>query len=140
MKEFNDIRITPKENEYLKEIKTEVLTSGISLYELLKRPEIGVQSLTKYLTNSYDNEVLEQISLSAKYDGYIKKAMVEVHKMEKAENTRIPLDFDYDSLHNLASEAKQKLKEVRPDTIGQAMRISGVNPADISILTMYLKG
>ena len=140
MKEFNDIRITPKENEYLKEIKTEVLTSGISLYELLKRPEIGVQSLTKYLTNSYDKEVLEQISLSAKYDGYIKKAMVEVHKMEKAENTRIPLDFDYDSLHNLASEAKQKLKEVRPDTIGQAMRISGVNPADISILTMYLKG
>ncbi len=140
MKEFNDIRITPKENEYLKEINTEVLTSGVSLYELLKRPEIEVKSLTKYLTNSYDKEVLEQISLSAKYEGYIKKAMVEVHKMEKAENTRIPLDFDYDSLHNLASEAKQKLKEVRPDTIGQAMRISGVNPADISILTMYLKG
>ena len=60
--------------------------------------------------------------------------------MEKAENTKIPEDFDYDALHNLASEAKQKLKEVRPDTIGQASRISGVNPADISILTMYLKG
>ena len=60
--------------------------------------------------------------------------------MEKAESKKIPYDFDYDSLHNLASEAKQKLKEVRPTTIGQAMRISGVNPADISILTMYLKG
>ena len=140
MDEFKTIRITPKENEYLTTLNTESLSAGVSLYDLLKRPEIEVTNLTKYLNNEYDKEILEQISLEAKYEGYIKKSMVEVKKMEKAENTRIPENFDYDALHNLASEAKQKLKEVRPDTIGQAQRISGVNPADISILTMYLKG
>ena len=140
MNEFKTIRITPKENDYLISLNTKKLTSGVSLYEILKRPEVDINSLLKYLTNEYSKEVLEQISLEAKYEGYIKKSLSEVHKMEKSENTKIPEDFDYDSLHNLASEAKQKLKEVRPDTIGQASRISGVNPADISILTMYLKG
>ena len=111
----------------------------MSLYDLLKRPEIEINSLLKFLKNDYSFEVLEQISLTAKYEGYINKSLKEVEKMEKAENRKIPIDFDYDSLHNLASEAKQKLKEVRPLTVGQAMRISGVNPADISVLTMYLK-
>ena len=140
MEEFNNIRITPNENEYLETLNTKKLNSGISLYELLKRPEININDLTQFLNNNYSDEVLQQISLSAKYEGYIKKSLSEVKKMEKAENTKIPKDFNYDQLHNLASEAKQKLNEVRPDTIGQASRISGVNPADISILTMYLKG
>ena len=140
MDEFNSKRITPKENDYLVSINTGTISSGVSLFELLKRPEVDVLNLVKYLDNSYDKFVLEQVSLSAKYEGYIKKSMQEVKKMEKAENMKIPSDFNYDSLHNLASEAKQKLKEVRPLTVGQAMRISGVNPADISILTMYLRG
>ncbi len=140
MDEFKSVRVTPKENDYLATLNTEILSAGMSLYELLKRPEIDVTSLTKYLSNEYDKAVLEQIALEAKYEGYIKKSLIDVRKMEKAEKTKIPENFDYDSLHNLASEAKQKLKEVRPDTIGQAQRISGVNPADISILTMYLKG
>ena len=140
MDEFNSKRITPKENDYLVSINTGTISSGVSLFELLKRPEVDVLKLVKYLDNSYDKFVLEQVSLSAKYEGYIKKSMQEVKKMEKAENMKIPSDFNYDSLHNLASEAKQKLKEVRPLTVGQAMRISGVNPADISILTMYLRG
>ena len=135
-----NIEITPNENEYLETLNTKKLNSGISLYELLKRPEININDLTQFLNNNYSDEVLQQISLSAKYEGYIKKSLSEVKKMEKAENTKIPKDFNYDQLHNLASEAKQKLNEVRPDTIGQASRISGVNPADISILTMYLKG
>lgn len=138
--EFLNVRITPKENNYLVKLNTEPLNSGISLFELLKRPEININDLIKYLDNSYDKEVLEQISMEAKYEGYINKALKEVKKMMKAENTKIPSDFNYDSLHNLASEAKQKLKEVKPLTIGQAMRISGVNPSDIAILTMYLKG
>ena len=138
--EFYSKRITPKENNYLVSINTGTISSGVSLFELLKRPEVNVLKLVKYLDNDYDKFVLEQVSLEAKYEGYIKKSMQEVKKMEKAENMKIPSDFDYDSLHNLASEAKQKLKEVRPLTIGQAMRISGVNPADISILTMYLRG
>ena len=140
MDEFNSKRITPKENDYLTSIGTGIINSGVSLFELLKRPEVDVSDLVKYLDNEYDKFVLEQVSLEAKYEGYIKKSMQEVKKMEKAENMKIPSDFDYDSLHNLASEAKQKLKEVRPLTVGQAMRISGVNPADISILTMYLRG
>lgn len=137
--EFKGKRVTPSINDYLLSLKTEKISSGVSLYDLLKRPEIEVKHLLKFLENDYSSEVLEQVSLSAKYEGYIKKSLKEVQKMEKAENLKIPDNFDYDSLHNLASEAKQKLKEVRPMTIGQAMRISGVNPADISVLTMYLK-
>ena len=140
MNEFNSKRITPKENDYLISINTGTISSGVSLFELLKRPEVDVLNLVKYLDNKYDKFVLEQVSLEAKYEGYIKKSMQEVKKMEKSENMKIPSDFNYDSLHNLASEAKQKLKEVKPLTVGQAMRISGVNPADISILTMYLRG
>ena len=140
MDEFKTIRITPKENNYLIKLNTEPLNSGISLFDLLRRPEIKIDDLVKYLDNTYEKEVLEQVSMEAKYEGYINKALKEVKKMSKAEKTKIPLDFDYDKLHNLASEAKQKLKEVKPLTIGQAMRISGVNPADIAILTMYLKG
>ena len=82
---------------------------------------------------------MEQVSISAKYEGYINKALREAEKLKSLEDKKIPEDIDYDAMHNLASEAKQKLKEVRPLTIGQAMRISGVNPADISILTMYMK-
>ena len=137
--EFKNTRVTPSINEYLLSLNTEKINSGVSLYDLLKRPEIEINSLLKFLKNDYSFEVLEQISLTAKYEGYINKSLKEVEKMEKAENRKIPIDFDYDSLHNLASEAKQKLKEVRPLTVGQAMRISGVNPADISVLAMYLK-
>ena len=138
--EFKSKRITPKENDYLTSINTGTISSGVSLFDVLKRPEVSIELLVRYLDNSYDNLILEQISLEAKYEGYINKSLQEVKRMQKAENMKIPADFDYDSLHNLASEAKQKLKEVMPLTIGQAMRISGVNPADISILTMYLKG
>ena len=138
--EFKSIRITPKENKYLSSLGTENLKSGISLFELLKRTEVNVSDLVCFLNSSFDEDVLNQVSINAKYEGYIKKSLSEVKRMEKAENFKIPIDFDYDSLHNLASEAKEKLKAIRPLTIGQASRISGVNPADISILTMYLKG
>ena len=137
--EFKEKRLTPKNNDYLVNLGTKELKDGVSLYDLLRRPEINVIDLTKFLDNKYSFEVLEQVSISAKYDGYIKKSLLEAEKLKKLEDKKIPLDIDYDKMHNLASEAKQKLKEVRPLTIGQAMRISGVNPADISILTMYMK-
>ena len=85
MQEFKTKRITPKENEYLISLNTKKLTSGLSLYEILKRPEVDISNLIKYLSEEYSNEVLEQISLEAKYEGYIRKALNEVHKMEKAE-------------------------------------------------------
>ena len=137
--EFKEKRLTPKNNDYLVSLGTKELKDGVSLYDLLRRPEIKVTDLTQFLDNEYSFEVLEQISISAKYEGYIKKSLLEAEKLKKLEDKKIPEDIDYDVMHNLASEAKQKLKEVRPLTIGQAMRISGVNPADISILTMYMK-
>lgn len=137
--ELKKIRITPKENEFLKTLNTTLLKDGISLYTLVKRPEININDITKYLDNKYDSSVLEQVSIMIKYDGYIKKAMTEAKKMEHLENKKIPENINYDKIHNLASEAKQKLKEVMPTSLGQALRISGVNPADISILMIYLK-
>ena len=85
------------------------------------------------------DEVLEQVEINIKYEGYIKKELDEAKKMVDLDNKKIPEDIDYDKIHNLASEAKQKLKEIRPTSIGQALRISGVNPADITMLLLYLK-
>ena len=84
-------------------------------------------------------EVIEAIEITAKYSGYINKANEQAKRMLEAENIRIKEDFDYDSIKNLASEAKEKLKKIRPLTIGQAMRISGVNPADITQLLFALR-
>ena len=137
--EFKEKRLTPKNNDYLISLGTKELKDGVSLYDLLRRPEIKVNDLVRFLDNDYSDEVLEQVSISAKYEGYINKSLMEAEKLKKLEDKKIPDNIDYDAMHNLASEAKQKLKEVRPNTIGQAMRISGVNPADISILTMYMK-
>ena len=80
-----------------------------------------------------------EVEINNKYEGYIKKAIKEAEKMLENENKKIPEDIDYQKIHNLASEAKQKLSEIRPSSIGQALRISGVNPSDISILSIYLK-
>ena len=137
--EFKEKRLTPKNNDYLISLGTKELKDGVSLYDLLRRPEIKVNDLVRFLDNDYSDEVLEQVSISAKYEGYINKSLMEAEKLKKQKKKKIPDNIDYDAMHNLASEAKQKLKEVRPNTIGQAMRISGVNPADISILTMYMK-
>ncbi len=131
-------KVTPKKNDYLKQYTTE-LKDGISLYNLLKRPEITMEHISALTPIPFDKEVIEQVEISIKYEGYIEKANKEAEKMIDLENKKIPDDINYDEIHNLASEAKQKLKEVKPTSIGQALRISGVNPADISILMIYLK-
>lgn len=134
-------KITPKKeiNEYLEKINTSPLKDSIFLYDLLKRPEITIDHLKEFLELEYDFSVLEQVSINTKYEGYIKKANKEAEKMLDLENKLIPNDIDYEKIPNIASEAKQKLSEIRPSSIGQALRISGVNPADISILMVYLK-
>ena len=106
---------------------------------MLKRPEVDIYDLANKFSLEYSDVVLEEVSIMIKYDGYITKAKAEAEKMRDLESKLIPANIDYDDMHNLASEAKQKLKEVRPTSIGQAMRISGVNPADISVLMIYLK-
>ncbi len=139
--ELKNTKLTSKleTNEYLKTLKTQELKDSITLYNLLKRPEISLEDLTKYLKNEYAEEVKEQVEINIKYEGYIIKAEKEAAKMVDLDNKKIPVDIDYDKIHNLASEAKQKLKEIKPTSIGQALRISGVNPADISLLMIYIK-
>ena len=134
-------RITPKKeiNDYIETIPSTPLKDGISLYDFLKRPEVTLENIKHFIELNYSEEELDQVKINAKYEGYIKKANKEAEKMLSLEEKQIPENIDYDKVPNLASEARQKLSEVRPTTIGQASRISGVNPADISILMVYLR-
>lgn len=131
---------TKKENiehllEYLKTIKID----KVDAMTYIKRPENTIKNITNHLDKEYTNEELEQVEIILKYEGYIKKISKEAERMVKLEYKKIPEDIDYDKITNLASEARQKLKAIRPTSLGQAMRISGVNPSDISILTVYMK-
>ena len=135
----NKITPTKDTNEYLTSINSTKLLDGITLYELLKRPEITFTNIKHFIDINYSDEVVEQVEIMDKYEGYIVKANREAEKMLDLEKLKIPEDINYDNVHNLASEARQKLTQVRPTTIAQASRISGVNPADISILMVYLK-
>ena len=129
-----------KANPYLLEHGKNELNESCSAYELLKRPEIDYKDIINLFNlNDIDPLVIEAIEIDAKYSGYIRKANEQARKMMEAEDIRIPLDFNYDSINNLASEAKEKLKKIKPITIGQAMRISGVNPADITQILFALK-
>ena len=145
IKEFTELlqttRITPKKetNEYLESIETTPLKDGISLYEFLKRPEVTLEHIAHFIEIPEDKEVKEQVEINTKYEGYIKKSLKEAEKMLALEEKQIPSTIDYSKVPNLASEARQKLAEIMPTTIGQASRISGVNPADISILMVYLR-
>ncbi len=138
---LQNTRITPKKetNEYIEKIPSTPLKDGISLYDFLKRPEITMENIKHFVDVNYTNEEVEQVEINAKYEGYIKKANKEADKMLSLEEKKIPEDIDYEKVPNLASEARQKLIEIKPTTIGQASRISGVNPADISILMVYLR-
>ena len=114
---------------------------GISVYDYLKNPTSNLKNIIEEhnLDINYPQDVIEEVEIQIKYEGYIKKIEREAEKMLKNEEKQIPTNIDYDKIPNLASEARQKLKEVRPLNIAQAIRISGVNPADISILLVYLR-
>ena len=120
-------------------MKLQKITSKVSLYELLKRPEVTMKHIEKILNEKIDKKAGEQIEIEIKYKGYINKTKKEIEKMLKLENKKIPADINYENVRNIATEAKQKLEKIRPITIGQATRISGVNTADISMLLVYLK-
>lgn len=138
--ELKSIKVSNKNlNDSLKSIIDGPLTNGNTLYNLLKRPEVKIEYLVSYLNKEYSKEVLEIVEIAIKYEGYIAKTKREVEKLLKLEDKKIPKDIDYNKVKNIASEARQKLELVRPETIAQATRISGVNPADISILSVYLK-
>lgn len=141
--ELKSTKVTPTKetNEILKRLNSMPIKDGISLYDLLKRTEITISSLKQeqLLISNYSKEVSEQVEIQIKYEGYIQKVEREAQKMLKNESKQIPIDIDYSKVQNLASEARQKLENIRPTSIGQAARISGVNPSDISILMVYLR-
>lgn len=138
---LKDNKITSKKenNDYLEKIKTSKINDSITLYELLKRPEVTMKNIEHFINLQYDKEIQEYVEINIRYEGYLKKAINEAEKMLKLEEKIIPPNIDYDKIPNIASEAREKLKSIRPTSLGQASRISGVNPADISILMVYLK-
>lgn len=145
---LHSIMIDTKHNDYLIELGSSPLTESKSVYELLKRPELTIENLEKIISKpilnemknlTYYDEAKEQVEISIKYKGYIDKTEKEVEKMLNLEKKKIPEDIDYEKVRNIATEARQKLEQVKPLTIGQATRISGVNPADITMLLVYLK-
>ena len=138
---LQEIKLTPKQeiNDKLELLDIQPLKDSITLYNLLKRPEVPINKLKCFIDTEYTDEILEQVEINVKYEGYIKKELEEANRMIDLDNKKIPIDIDYDKIHNLASEAKQKLKEIRPTSIGQALRISGVNPTDISLIMVYIK-
>ena len=116
------------------------LTSGTTLAELIRRPELSYDKLKKIDEDRPDLpwDVAEQVNINIKYEGYIKRQMKQVEQFKKLENRKIPENIDYNEIQSLRIEAKQKLSQIRPASIGQASRISGVSPADISVLLVYL--
>ncbi|WP_010197880.1 tRNA uridine-5-carboxymethylaminomethyl(34) synthesis enzyme MnmG [Bacillus sp. m3-13] len=117
------------------------LKDGIRAADLLKRPEMTYNHIHQMVPadKEISPDVAEQVEIQVKYEGYIQKSLQQVDRLKKMENKKIPENIDYDDIHGLANEARQKLKEVRPLSVAQASRISGVNPADVSILLVYLE-
>ncbi len=139
--EHTNVGTSEEVQNLLKSCESTPLTSGSTLSDLIKRPEITYEILKPIDTERVEilsREIMEQIDINIKYDGYIKRQMKQVEQFKKLENKRIPDDIDYDKVPSLRIEAVQKLKQFRPISMGQASRISGVSPADISVLLVYL--
>ena len=127
-------------NTILREHHTSEVKTGIRLVDLLKRPELSYEALKEIdkTRTENDNNVLEQVEIEIKYEGYIKRQLIIIEQVRKLENKLLPNDIDYSNIDGLRLEAREKLNKVRPESIGQASRISGVSPADISVLVIYL--
>ena len=136
-----NIGTSQKIQNFLKENNSTPLTSGIKLVELARRPELSYKILEEIDEGRPElpEDVIEQVDIHVKYEGYIKRQERQVEQFKKMEEKKIPADINYAEIPSLRIEAKQKLEELRPDSIGQASRISGVSPADISVLLVYLK-
>ena len=132
-----------KNNEILKKIGTSSIDTPLNIYKLLKRPEVRIYDLLDYFIgkrSSYDKGVLEQAEIRTKYEGYINRQLAEIKKLGNLERYYLLPDLDYFKIIGLTYEAQEKLTKIKPNTLGQASRIAGVSPADISILMLNLKG
>lgn len=136
----NNLVMNEEVKEKFIENNLDVPKKNMKFIELLKRPEISIDFLANFIDIArFTNEEKEEVTIEVKYEGYIKKEYEQKEKLLKMESKQIPKDIDYNKVKNIASEARQKLSLVRPETIAQASRISGVNPVDISLLLIYLK-
>ena len=145
MKRLDSIKLKPvkETNAKVEEMGFKPLTDAVTAKEFLRRPEVSYQDVVAFIgpaAENLDDKIIELIETEIKYEGYISKAMDQVAKMKRMEEKRIPANIDWDDIDSIATEARQKFKLINPETIGQASRISGVNPADISILMVYLEG
>ncbi|WKV07602.1 tRNA uridine-5-carboxymethylaminomethyl(34) synthesis enzyme MnmG [Thermoanaerobacterium sp. CMT5567-10] len=144
MERLKTAMIVPSDfvNEYLKSKGSSPIVTGITMYDLLKRPEIDYISskvIDKDRPEDIRDDVAEQIDINIKYEGYIKKQLEQVEKFKALENKKIPSWINYDEIKGISIEARQKLKSIMPTSVGQASRISGVSPADISVILIYLQ-
>ena len=145
MKRLDSIKLKPvkETNEKIAAMGFKPLTDAVTAKEFLRRPEVSYQDVVEFIgpaAEELDDKIIELIETEIKYEGYISKAMDQVEKMKRMEEKRIPANIDWDDIDSIATEARQKFKLINPETIGQASRISGVNPADIYILMVYLEG
>ena len=145
MKRLESIKLKPvkETNEKVAAMGFKPLTDAVTAKEFLRRPEVSYQDVVAFIgpaAEDLDDKIIELIETEIKYEGYISKAMDQVAKMKRMEEKRIPAKIDWDDIDSIATEARQKFQLINPETIGQASRISGVNPADISILMVYLEG
>ena len=135
------IRPTKEVNEYLEKNNSSPLTTGVKLADLVKRSELTYESLVEIDENRpvLDEQVQKEVGIELKYEGYIKLQAEQVEKFKKLEEKKLPQDINYEDIKGLRLEARQKLNKIRPNSVGQASRISGVSPADISVLLIYLE-
>jgi tRNA uridine 5-carboxymethylaminomethyl modification enzyme len=138
-------KITPDSaNNYLEKMNSATIREKSSIYSLLKRPDITIENIRLIdsemdeFLNKYDEEIIEQAVINIKYESYIEKELLMVEKMTRLEDLNINPNFDYEKLLSISIEARQKLKKIKPQTLGQASRISGVSPSDISVLMIHL--
>lgn len=141
--ESHKLKPTAETNQKVTDLGFKPLADALTAKEFLRRPEVSYDDMAHFIgsaSEEIDEKVKELLETEIKYEGYIQKALDQVDKMKRMEEKRIPADIDWDDIDSIATEARQKFKQINPETIGQASRISGVNPADISILMVYLEG
>ena len=131
-------------NPFLETIGSSPVNQKLRYYNILSRPNISIPDIARYckdvseLTSAYDSETVEQAEILMKYEGYISREEENAQKLKRLEELKIRDDFDYSKVNSISTEAREKLKKIRPATLGQASRISGINPSDISILMVYM--
>lgn len=145
MRRLESIKLKPvkETNERVQALGFKPLTDAMTAKEFMRRPEIDYATVVTFIgqaAEALDPKIIELLETEIKYEGYINKALDQVAKMKRMEEKKIPKNIDWDAIDSIATEARQKFKKINPETIGQASRISGVNPADISILMVYIEG